>query len=193
MTQPPNPPSPDGSRPASRRPHLTVLRTTPRPYRFLWLKYLTGVDLTRHCARAFHGRYSQGISATPFRDMVTIDLNEFPAPHGWYLCGVTTDPSRWAENPHLALRPSTDPQHRETIKVQALTVILFGIEPVTGWGEHSIPDNDDRRRLAEYRTCRNWQYAHHLHAAGVSNIRAERPRGDTHRPSPGQLTFDETT
>ncbi|MFJ4413010.1 hypothetical protein [Streptomyces sp. NPDC088925] len=164
---------------------LTLSRATPRSYRHLWLKYVTGIDLTQHCARSLHGRYSRHIKADTTE--ATLDLDEFPAPFGWYLCGVTTDPTRWEDNPHLALIRS--PYHKGEMTLKDLDVTFEGIRPTFDWGEHSIAENDPRRHLARYRTCRNWQYAHHLRARGVPDIRGDRPRGSTGRATQGQLSI----
>jgi hypothetical protein len=156
-------------------PEICVRRPTSRDYRFLWLKYVTGVDLAEHCGRSLHGRYSRAVNAGEWNPQ-RVRLDEHPAKYGWYLCGVTQAPYSWADNPHLALEEA--PGHEEEVTVHGLHVTLFGVRPVTGWGEHSVPDGAPHRTQAAYRTCRNWQYAHHLHhQLGVPDIRRDKPRG----------------
>lgn len=40
--------------------HITIERGD-RGYRYLWLKYVTGIDLSQHCARSLHGPYSPSV------------------------------------------------------------------------------------------------------------------------------------
>ncbi|MDX3205156.1 hypothetical protein [Streptomyces scabiei] len=153
-------------------PQITIKRGN-RTYRYLWLKYVTGIDLTQHCARSLHGRYSRQVN----QDLTeaTITLDEFPTPTCWYLCGVTTDPSRWAENPHLAFEAA--PGCVEQLEVQHLSVTLTGARTIAGWGANSIPADAAHAADRTYVSCRNWQFAHHLHAQGIPDIRGPRPRG----------------
>ncbi|MFJ7422762.1 hypothetical protein ACIQXD_29785 [Streptomyces uncialis] len=151
---------------------ITITRND-RTYRYLWLKYVTGVDLTQHCARSLHGPYSPAVD--PRHTHLDLTLTEHPQPICWYLCGVTTDPSRWADNPHLALEAAPGETH--TLTVQHLDVTLTDARPIIGWGHHSIPPADSNAHNRRYATCRNWQFAHHLHHAGVPDIRGPRPRG----------------
>ncbi|GAA1353716.1 hypothetical protein [Streptomyces beijiangensis] len=154
-----------------------------RKYRYLWLKYVTGIDLSLHCARSLHGPYSKHVG--PELRQMSTPLNERPTPIAWYLCGVTTDPSRWADNPHLAFEPA--PGHTEELAVHGLAVTLTGARPIIGWGAHSIPAEAPNSHDRHYATCRNWQFAHHLHQAGTPDIRGVRPRGPGTRNVIGQL------
>ncbi|UUU32015.1 hypothetical protein JIX56_20060 [Streptomyces sp. CA-210063] len=153
-------------------PQITITRGN-RTYRYLWLKYVTGIDLTQHCARSLHGRYSQQVNQDLTEAAITLD--EFPTPICWYLCGVTTDPSRWGENPHLAFEVA--PGHVQDLEVQHLTVTLTGARPITGWGTNSVPADAAHANERDYASCRNWQFAHHLHTSGVPSIPGHRPRG----------------
>ncbi|MFD4394191.1 hypothetical protein [Kitasatospora sp. NPDC058478] len=159
-----------------------TIETGQRRYRHLWLKYVTGIDLSRHCAVALHGRYSRHIDETTRH--ATVELNEFPHAFAWYLCGVTTGPYRWADNPHLALE-SAAPGHTQDLAVQDLTVHLDGIRPIP-FTDADIPDDDPHAGDPLFRTCRNWQFAHHLRARGVPHVHGDRPRITTLRPGNGQ-------
>ncbi|MFE2346059.1 hypothetical protein [Kitasatospora cineracea] len=152
-----------------------------RQYRHLWLKYITGADLSRHCAVSLHGRYSRAVDETI--TTVTVDLNEFPHAIAWYLCGVTK-PYRWEDNPHLALEAA--PGHTQTLAVQDLTVHLDGVRPIPITNEH-IPNDDPRAAVAVFGTCRNWWFANYLvHVRGVPDVHGDRPRVTTLRPGNGQ-------
>ncbi|MFJ6136552.1 hypothetical protein [Kitasatospora sp. NPDC092286] len=154
-----------------------------RRYRHLWLKYVTGIDLSRHCAVALHGRYSRLVDERS--QEATVHLDEFPHALAWYLCGVTTAPYRWEDNPHLAVTAA--PGHAETLAVQGLTVHLDGVKPIHFTATDNVPDDDPNASDPAYRTCRNWQFAHYLRARGVPDVHGDRPRITTLRPGVGQV------
>ncbi|GAA2084907.1 hypothetical protein GCM10009759_04300 [Kitasatospora saccharophila] len=161
-------------------PSITI-RLGERRYRHLWLKYVSGADLSRHCAVALHGRYSRAVDENITN--VTVELNEFPHAIAWYLCGVTT-PYRWKDNPHLALEAA--PGHTQDLQVQDLTVHLDGVRPIPITDEH-IPGDDPRAANPAFRTCRNWWFAHYLvHVRSVPDVHGDRPRVTTTRPGTGQ-------
>nr|BEK65762.1 hypothetical protein KPHV_29890 [Kitasatospora purpeofusca] len=162
-------------------PSITIT-TGERTYRHLWLKYITGIDVTRHCATSLHGRYSRHVDERISK--VTVELDEFPYALAWYLCGVTVNPNRWADNPHLAMEAA--PGHTQDLRVQDLTVHLDGVRPIP-FTDADIPDNDPNAGDPEFRTCRNWQFAYHLHARGIPHVPGYRPRTTTIRPGAGQV------
>lgn len=153
-----------------------------RQYRYLWLKYVTGIDLSRHCARSLHGRYSRHVNAES--QDVEVRLDEYPHSLAWYLCGVTTRPYRWEDNPHLALEAA--PGHTEKLSLQDLTVTVNGARPIHFDDRHIDPEHPCANRQ-EFSSCRNWQFAHYLHAHGVPDIRGDRPRGMGTKGVSGQL------
>ncbi|MFC8447737.1 hypothetical protein [Kitasatospora sp. NPDC057223] len=162
-------------------PRITVA-VGARKYRYLWLKYVTGIDLTRHCAVALHGRYSRHLNEDTRH--VEVQLDEFPHALAWYLCGVTTRPYRWEDNPHLALEPA--PGHTQDLQVKDLTVHLDGIRPID-FTNADVPADSPHADDPVYQTCRNWQFAHHLHARGIPSVQGDRPRITTLRPGSGQV------
>ncbi|WP_327073267.1 hypothetical protein OG196_14595 [Kitasatospora purpeofusca] len=165
-------------------PRITVT-VGDRTYRYLWLKYVTGIDLGRHCAAALHGRYSHHI--TEHTRHVDIELDEFPHTLAWYLCGVTSDPHRWEDNPHLALEAA--PGHTQELQVHDLTVHLDGIRPIP-FTDADVPADSPHADDRAYSTCRNWWFAHHLHhVRGVPNVPGDRPRIRRPRPGTGQGTL----
>ncbi|MEU8919443.1 hypothetical protein AB0D10_00730 [Kitasatospora sp. NPDC048545] len=162
-------------------PRITVTAGS-RTYRHVWLKYVTGVDLSRHCAVALHGRYSRHINEDTRH--AEVELDEFPFALAWYLCGVTASPYRWEENPHLALEAA--PGHTRVLQVQDLTVHLDGVRPIE-FTDADVPPDSPHADDPQYRTCRNWWFAHYLHARGVPNVHGDRPRITTLRPGAGQV------
>ncbi|WP_316521237.1 hypothetical protein [Kitasatospora brasiliensis] len=161
-------------------PSITLL-VGERRYRYLWLKYVTGIDLSRHCAVALHGRYSRHIDETTRE--ATVELDEFPHALAWYLCGVTSSPYRWEDNPHLALELA--PGHTQDLTVHDLTVHLDGVRPID-FTNAEVPADDPHAADHAFRSCRNWQFAHYLHNRGVPNVHGDRPRVTTLRPGNGQ-------
>lgn len=136
--------------------HLQATET----YRYLWLKSVTGVDLSQHCARSLKGPYCKGISARGGRTQ-SVELHPTPGLIAWYLCGVTQHPYRWHDNPHLPLVPA--PGAEGTIMLAGgMTVTYQDAHPVD-FSEEDIPPDAEHRLDRAYRTCRNWQFAHHAH------------------------------
>ncbi|WP_424217015.1 hypothetical protein ACN20G_33525 (plasmid) [Streptomyces sp. BI20] len=147
-----------------KAPEIEIDSTGGR-YRYLWLKYVTGVDLTRHCARSLHGTYSRLVS--PELEHMGGVLDEARPPLAWYLCGVT---SRWADNAHLAFEAAASDEEHADLEVLGLRVTLRGARPIR-FGADAIPEDDPRAGDPAFATCRNWQFAHHLaRARGLSSI-----------------------
>jgi hypothetical protein len=63
-----------------------------RKFRYLWLKYITGVSLDRHCARCLRGYYSDQVSPRVL-SRTDILLDEYQAKY-FYLCGVSSREDR---------------------------------------------------------------------------------------------------
>jgi hypothetical protein len=127
-------------------------------YRFLWMKRVTGVDLAQHCQACLLGDWQRGVG--PELSTLRLDL----APGVYYLCGVT-EPYRWARNAHLAVEWSQG--SRELHEVEGLTCRLANFRRIR-FGEGDIAPDDPNRGRKEFRTCRNWQFAHHLQRRGVA-------------------------
>lgn len=122
------------------------------PFRYLWLKRVAGVDLSVHCARCLKGQY---INISP-RNPHTTDI---PLANGiYYLCGVSM-PYNWAKNFHIAFEYS-EGSRIEYANNGISVVIENAIElPIS---ESYIDQTDQNAWKKEFRTCRNWQFAHYL-------------------------------
>lgn len=123
-------------------------------FKYLWLKYVNGVDLNQHCAKCLRGEYSTQIQHTTFR-AENIILNEHKANY-FYLCGVSM-PYRWINNFHLAFKYAKG----KTVEVERNGIyikILHAVEiPIT---TDSIDVIDHPKRFDKhFNTCRNWQFA----------------------------------
>ncbi len=142
-------------------PTILELEVTGR-FRYLWLKYVTGVNLNVHCGRSLLGKYSELVSA----DLTMydrFDLDEHEAKY-FYLCGVATPP-KWGNNFHLAFRYAEG----KTLDVERLgvRVLIANAEeiPIQWVSPSNNPSTPEwvrelaRNRGPAYFTCRNWQFA----------------------------------
>ena len=130
------------------------LFTTTQTFRYLWLKYVTGFDLSVHCARCLVGKYSTHFSKGKTR-IVGARLNEATA-RFYYICGVT-EPYRWKDNLHLVFRykPGAVIQYddgKTGIVIEDAEQIVIRKLP----DYHCEPHGTDRA----YHTCRNWRFAY---------------------------------
>lgn len=131
-------------------------------FRYLWLKYVTGYNLDRHCAKSLKGEYSTRIGMDTLK-ADTIVFDEFPAKI-LYLCGVAK-PYNWAKNFHLALM-ATDAGELQVdqlgVKLSIRNAIPLPIETTCMRAE-----NHEKITQKAYCTCRNWQFANFLHVTGI--------------------------
>ena len=68
-------------------------------YKILWLRYVSGVDLSQHCMKSLLGSNDRRVY--PFMKQVwNLDLKDAPY---YYLCGVDLN-FDWRKNLHLAFR-----------------------------------------------------------------------------------------
>ncbi len=136
--------------------NMTTIKsiTVSEPMKYIWLKYVTGVDLSNHCAKCLKGAFSNRLDATTAH-AEDIKLDEAKA-NIFYLCGVS-QPFRWVKNFHLAFR------HKEgetlEFKSNGIHVIIENAERIKFSSDDIAPDAPNIEKKA-YSTCRNWQFAH---------------------------------
>jgi hypothetical protein len=123
-------------------------------YRYLWLKYVTGVNTTHHCAKGLIGEYSKRIHKD-IKGYVNEPLDEQEG-KVYYLCGVTT-PYRHQDNLHVAFKLKEGSSF--ILQNDKLDIYVENAEVVT-FGEYSIDQNHPKANVKEFNTCRNWQFAH---------------------------------
>lgn len=122
-------------------------------FRYLWFKYVSGVNLDQHCAKCLLGEYSKKITHTMTSGAdVTLDeeISEY-----YYLCGVSS-PYRWSNNFHLAFKYSEGNSieiNRKGIYIKVMNAKEIVIKPISPDNIH--PKKSDRL----FFTCRNWQFA----------------------------------
>ena len=121
-------------------------------FRYLWLKHVTGVDLSVHCARCLLGEYDNRISDDTRHASGLV----LPSAPFHYLCGVSS-PYVWARNFHLAFREKEG--YIVEVARHGIRIVIEDAEEVP-FGETDIDPLDPHAHLKAYRTCRNWQFAH---------------------------------
>lgn len=137
-------------------------------FKYLWLKYVTGVNLDVHCARCLVGPYSKRISPN-LQEQHDVALSEFDGKY-YYLCGVSS-PYRWERNFHLAFRY----KQGETLRVNenGIEIEIENAErvPIVKWSSYEHPKGVN----SAYNTCRNWQFANII-AGDFNPIQYDRTR-----------------
>ncbi|MBN8545798.1 MAG: hypothetical protein J0L60_06660 [Ignavibacteria bacterium] len=143
------------------QPTILELEITGK-FRYLWLKYVRGVNLNVHCGRCLTGDYST-IVASDITIYDPFDLNEFPAKY-YYLCGVATPP-KWSNNFHLAFKYAPGKLleiERNGVHTTIKDAEEIPIKWISPSGNSDIPQwqkNLAKQRGPSYFTCRNWQFA----------------------------------
>lgn len=131
-------------------------------FRYLWLKYVTDINLKVHCARSLVGKYSTKVKNTKGDQVVPMILDEAEAKY-YYLCGVTA-PYRWANNFHLAFKEA---EGKELIvERHGIRIVIQNAEEIPITDEYIAVD-DPNAHKREFCTCRNWQFAHMIRAKRV--------------------------
>lgn len=121
-------------------------------YRFLWLKYVSGINLSRHCARCLLGGYDERIHPG-LTEVHSINLKKSQY---LYLCGVT---GKWENNLHLAFREKEGSEITIDNKHIKCRIINAEEIPISDkYIDHSLVYANDKA----YNTCRNWWFANYI-------------------------------
>lgn len=125
--------------------------TIKSKYHYLWLKYVSGIDLTKHCAKCLLGKYEKRINPniTQYED-VELEPSDY-----YYLCGVYT----YKTNIHLAFKEKPGnvliiDNDFYSIEINNAEKILFTKDEI----DFNLPNSKDKN----YNTCRNWWFANYL-------------------------------
>lgn len=124
--------------------NMTVTST----FKYLWLKTVTDVDLSQHCAKCLIGEYDTRIN-NRIAEAADIPLSNSV----YYLCGVAY-PYNWSKNFHLAFRPCEGnvlTYQSNGISITIEDAIELPIDPRFNHHPKMI--------YKSYSTCRNWQFA----------------------------------
>ena len=142
---------------------------TDRMYKYLWLKYVTGTNLSVHCARCLLGEYEERFKAY-MRSIYNLELRDAPV---YYLCGVAYD-RIWRHNLHVAFVPAAGQEIIIDNDFCRLKIVnARRLEISTRFIDWSNPLS----RRKDYHTCRNWQFASML-AKGLHEPYPGDPRSD---------------
>lgn len=139
-------------------------------YKILWLRYVSGVDLSNHCMKSLLGHNDRRVRGFVRKLPENLQLEESPY---YYLCGVDAN-FVWEKNLHLAFTYSCG----EVLEVDDEFIhcrILNArrLEISNRFIDWSLPQS----RNKYFNTCRNWWFA---------NMIARRP-GVRHLPQQGSL------
>ena len=74
-----------------------------KPFKYIWLRYITGIDFENHCAKTFKGTYSKKVTKEPEQKEIALDERDLTKCRYqfYYLCGVSA-PYVHEHNFHLA-------------------------------------------------------------------------------------------
>jgi len=120
---------------------------------FIWLMYVNGIDLNKHCKPCLKGYTSRKVGKWTKHEK-NVCLDESNAEY-YYLCGGSF-PYKWENNFHLAWKEN----HGESFEYSfnGITVKLKNAERIE-FSEEDIEKTQKYANLPEYYTCRNWQFA----------------------------------
>src|SRR5699024_11050934 len=121
------------------------------PFNYLWLKEVTDVDLSVHCAKSLLGDYIKQVTNknSEYHQLECSDNIH-------YLCGVAR-PWNWDNNFHLAFEPC-EGNYLTVDKKGIYVEIKDAIElPIS---QSNVDFNHPKAKFKTYYTCRNWQFAH---------------------------------
>lgn len=117
-------------------------------YKYIWLKYVEGVDLSQHCARCLIGKYEKEILASKLE----YDNLHLPNSKYYYLCAVY----KYETNIHLAfiekqgskILIDNEYYHIEIENAEQIQIDKSSID-------YTLPQSADKN----FSTCRNWWFA----------------------------------
>ncbi len=133
------------------QPIIREMKVTA-PFKYLWLKYVTDVDLSVHCAKCLIGNYSKKI-VNNLEYLNNCTLSEHKSTY-FYLCGVSS-PYRWANNFHLAFEYCEGEQI--IVKRNGIDIVIDNAKELP---IRVVPQNITQNK--DFTMCRNWQFAYFL-------------------------------
>lgn len=147
-------------------PKLRIFKTTER-FGYLWLKYVTGFDLSHHCAKCLLGEYSDAFHfGEKNHDVINYQLDEHPARY-YYICGVTK-PYNWKRNLHLAFEYAEGEYVEYKDDYTYILIENAKKIPIIPLYPYMTEHGADR----SYNTCRNWRFAYQMtYGDGGKNIK----------------------
>jgi hypothetical protein len=123
-----------------------------KTYRIEWLRYITGVNLSEHCMKAFLGTNDPRIKGYK-KGYYDINLKE--GYQYYYFCAVHED-WIWKNNVHIAFREKTG--SRIIIDNERVNCLIENAEGIPIYNT-SIDPNHPQAHNKLFNTCRNWMFA----------------------------------
>lgn len=127
--------------------------TVTKKFKYIWLKTVTDIDLSQHCAKCLIGNYNSNIKANIKNIDNLVISNDIH-----YLCGVAI-PYNWNNNFHLAFKYSKG--NLLKYSNNGISIIIEDAEMLPISNEY-IDITDINSNKKSYNTCRNWQFAHYF-------------------------------
>ena len=123
------------------------------PWSFIWLMYVNGINLEKHCKTCLKGYTSKKITKwTRHEENVCLDESEAKY---YYLCGGSY-PYKWENNFHLAWKEKSGASFEYSFN--GITIRLKNAEMIE-FSQEDIEKTQKYVDKPEYYTCRNWQFA----------------------------------
>ena len=127
--------------------------TVENQWSFIWLMYVNGINLEKHCKPCLKGYTSKKITKwTRHEENVCLDESEAKY---YYLCGGSY-PYKWENNFHLAWKEKSGASFEYSFN--GITIRLKNAERIE-FSEEDIEKTQKYADKPEYYTCRNWQFA----------------------------------
>lgn len=148
----------------------------PDRFKWLWMKYLTGVNDQYHCTNCLRGKYGKLLSKhnSALALMPSLVLDEQPSDSFSYIyiCGVIKKGypcSNYPHNLHAVIRPSPGELDEFCFENWHLVVTNGVFEPIPN--ENELPEHY-RNLPPEFTTCRIFRWA----VCSPLNMNKESPR-----------------
>lgn len=134
------------------------------PFRYLWLKYVRGIDLNVHCADCLLGDNSELVGPSLGLEGQDLSLDEYPG-EIFYLCGVSK-PYNWDRNFHLAFRVA--PGEGFSFEEHGVSVTISNAEKINFETFDARNKSTSMNRTKPvFNNCRIWRFANHAQQAGL--------------------------
>ncbi len=130
--------------------------TVENQWSFIWLMYVNGIDLEKHCKPCLMGFTSKKIGKWTKHER-NVPLDESKAKY-YYLCGGSY-PYKWVNNFHLAWKEKAGSSFEYSFN--GITIKIKNGEKIE-FSEEDIEEGQKHASKEEYFTCRNWQFANRV-------------------------------
>ena len=120
-------------------------------YHIIWLRYISGVDLTQHCMNGLKGKNDKRVKG----HKLSYETMDLPEAKYYYLCGVKT----YNMNVHIAFRHLEGSKisiDNEFVSCEIDNAELYPInKDAINW---KLPQANEEL----FNTCRNWWFANQI-------------------------------